>query len=134
MITFLFIVKYKYKLVYNYMYTDELFQIYVIVSYDSCISTEKAIKRTTKHPFELIPIFTCTSLANLNISWYSIIYTDIIHHRTPKELNQTQPNLLNWKSLTIYKGTLKQEAHGPHHLPEKTVQFNQHTWLYHNVD
>ena len=28
----------------------------------------------------------------------------------------------------------KQEAHGPHRSPEKTVQINKHIWLYHNVD
>ena len=29
---------------------------------------------------------------------------------------------------------LLQEAHGPHRSPEKTVQINNHIWLYHNVD
>ena len=29
---------------------------------------------------------------------------------------------------------MKQEAHGPHRSPEKTVQINKHIWLYHNVD
>ena len=29
----------------------------------------------------------------------------------------------------------KQEAHGPHRSPEKTVQINKHIYqLYHNVD
>ena len=28
----------------------------------------------------------------------------------------------------------KQEAHGPHRSPEKTVQINKHIGLYHNVD
>ena len=28
----------------------------------------------------------------------------------------------------------KQEAHGPHRSPEKTVQINKQIWLYHNVD
>ena len=28
----------------------------------------------------------------------------------------------------------KQEAHGPHRSPEKTVQINKHIWLYHNDD
>ena len=29
---------------------------------------------------------------------------------------------------------IKQEAHGPHRSPEKTVQVNKDIWLYHNVD
>ena len=29
---------------------------------------------------------------------------------------------------------MKQEVHGPHRSPEKTVQINKHIWLYHNVD
>ena len=28
----------------------------------------------------------------------------------------------------------KQEVHGPHRSPEKTVEINKHIWLYHNVD
>ena len=28
----------------------------------------------------------------------------------------------------------KQEAHGPHRSPEKTVQIIKQIWLYHNVD
>ena len=29
---------------------------------------------------------------------------------------------------------IKQEAHGPHRSPEKTVQIIKQIWLYHNVD
>ena len=29
---------------------------------------------------------------------------------------------------------LKQEAHGPHRSPEKTVQIIKQIWLYYNVD
>ena len=44
-----------------------------------------------------------------------------------------------WKFLICNKVDrkqiiLKQEAHGPHHSPEKTVQINKHIWLYHKVD
>ena len=28
----------------------------------------------------------------------------------------------------------KQEAHGPHRSPEKTVQINKHIWLYNNIN
>ena len=28
----------------------------------------------------------------------------------------------------------EQEAHGPHRSPEKTVQINKHTIVYHNID
>ena len=34
----------------------------------------------------------------------------------------------------VGSGELKQEAHGPHCSPEKTVQINKHIWLYHKVD
>ena len=37
-------------------------------------------------------------------------------------------------SLVVYNTLSKQEAHGPHRSPEKTVQINKHIWLYHNVD
>ena len=30
--------------------------------------------------------------------------------------------------------TAKQEAHGPHRSPEKTVQINKHIRLHHNMD
>ena len=35
------------------------------------------------------------------------------------------------KFLTFLR---KQEAHGPHRSPEKTVQIIKQIWLYHNVD
>ena len=41
------------------------------------------------------------------------------------------------KDFNYYKDLqwiIKQEAHGPHRSPEKTVQINKHIWLYHNVD
>ena len=36
------------------------------------------------------------------------------------------------KEYTMTSG--KQEAHGPYRSPEKTVQFNKHIRLYHNIN
>ena len=49
---------------------------------------------------------------------------------------EEESNFLEMYSATALKFcyTYKQEAHGPHRSPEKTVQINKHIWLYQNVD
>ena len=42
------------------------------------------------------------------------------------------PKVAFIKFVTKYQK--EQEAHGPHCSPEKTVQINRHTWLYHKID
>ena len=39
-----------------------------------------------------------------------------------------------FKTTGINKESIKQEAHGPHRSPEKTVQIIKNIWLYHKVD
>ena len=39
-----------------------------------------------------------------------------------------------WRQTHNFMAIGKQEAHGPHSSPEKTVQINKNIWLYHNFD
>ena len=73
---------------------------------------------------------------NIQTSGYCFVFTKKPQHFSPPNVavfecgrrsRKTQGGCLK---LMQYK----QEAHGPHRSPEKTVQINKHILLYHNID
>ena len=77
----------------------------------------------SKDPRGMFPIYKYYSSLLLN-------HFGRIWSRFALFIGQRKNELFQYICILI----LKQEVHGPHRSPEKTVQINKHIWLYHNVD